>query len=131
MEDDLGVRPDRSHAEEVETLYQKRSAIKKAFRTIREVRARTSTTDPTVWSLFVLVRFLMRWGVLARRGAAAEHCRSGSNSGRSASGLTTHLRNVGSEMGSPDKPDWHPTDVQSAGYGLKPFASSDRPQYER
>lgn len=63
--------PDRT-PKEVETLYQKRSAIETAFRTMREARARTSTTDPTVRLLFVLVSFLLRnlwvivrWGVLA------------------------------------------------------------------
>ncbi|WP_114579690.1 ISH3 family transposase [Saliphagus sp. LR7] len=65
---------------EVEALYQKRSAIETAFRTMREARARTSTTDPTVRLLFVLVSFLLRnlwlivrWGVLAtpRRGGRA------------------------------------------------------------
>nr|WP_232833843.1 ISH3 family transposase [Saliphagus sp. LR7] len=45
---------------EVEALYQKRSAIETAFRTMREVRARTSTTDPVVRLLFVLVSFLLR-----------------------------------------------------------------------
>ncbi|MCU4753662.1 ISH3 family transposase [Halobacteria archaeon AArc-curdl1] len=65
---------------EVEALYQKRSAIETAFRTMREARARTSTTDPAVRLLFVLVSFLLRnlwvivrWGVLAtpRRGGRA------------------------------------------------------------
>jgi len=65
---------------EVEALYQKRSAIETAFRTMREARARTSTTDPVVRLLFVLVSFLLRnlwlivrWGVLAtpRRGGRA------------------------------------------------------------
>jgi len=65
---------------EVETLYRKRSAIETAFRTMREARARTSTTDPAVRLLFVLVSFLLRnlwvivrWGVLAtpRRGGRA------------------------------------------------------------
>ena len=65
---------------EVEALYQKRSAIETAFRTMREARARTSTTDPVVRLLFVLVGFLLRnlwlivrWGVLAtpRRGGRA------------------------------------------------------------
>ena len=64
----------------VEALYQKRSAIETAFRTMREARARTSTTDPVVRLLFVLVSFLLRnlwvivrWGVLAtpRRGGRA------------------------------------------------------------
>jgi hypothetical protein len=62
---------------EVEALYQTRSAIETAFRTMREARARTSTTDPAVRLLFILVSFLLRnlwvivrWGVLAtpRRG---------------------------------------------------------------
>ena len=65
---------------EVEALYQKRSAIETAFRTMREARARTSTTDPTVRLVFILVSFLLRnlwlivrWGVLAtpRRGGRA------------------------------------------------------------
>jgi hypothetical protein len=65
---------------EVETLYQNRSAIETAFRTMREARARTSTTDPTIRLLFILVSFLLRnlwvivrWGVLAtpRRGGRA------------------------------------------------------------
>jgi hypothetical protein len=65
---------------EVEALYQKRSAIETAFRTMREARARTSTTDPAVRLLFILVSFLLRnlwvivrWGVLAtpRRGGRA------------------------------------------------------------
>ncbi|WP_373189910.1 ISH3 family transposase [Halolamina sp.] len=65
---------------EVETIYQKRSAIETAFRTMREARARTSTTDPAVRLLFILVSFLLRnlwlivrWGVLAtpRRGGRA------------------------------------------------------------
>jgi len=65
---------------EVEALYRKRSAIETAFRTMREARARTSTTDPTVRLLFILVSFLLRnlwlivrWGVLAtpRRGGRA------------------------------------------------------------
>ncbi len=65
---------------DVEALYQKRSAIETAFRTIREARARTSTTDPVVRLLFVLVSFLLRnlwvivrWGVLAtpQRGGRA------------------------------------------------------------
>jgi len=45
---------------EVEALYQKRSAIETAFRTMREARARTTTTDPVVRLLFVLVSFLLR-----------------------------------------------------------------------
>ena len=65
---------------EVEAFYQKRSAIETVFRTMREARARTSTTDPAVRLLFVLVSFLLRnlwvivrWGVLAtpRRGGRA------------------------------------------------------------
>jgi IS4 transposase len=65
---------------EVEALYQKRSAIETAFRTMREARARTSTTDPAVRLLFIRVSFLLRnlwvivrWGVLAtpRRGGRA------------------------------------------------------------
>ena len=65
---------------EVEALYQKRSAIETAFRTMREARARTSTTDPAVRLLFILLSFLLRnlwvivrWGVLAtpRRGGRA------------------------------------------------------------
>ncbi|WP_435093379.1 ISH3 family transposase [Halorubrum sp. N11] len=65
---------------EVEALYQKRSAIETAFRTMREARTRTSTTDPAVRLLFILVSFLLRnlwvivrWGVLAtpRRGGRA------------------------------------------------------------
>ncbi|MFC6764777.1 ISH3 family transposase [Natrinema soli] len=65
---------------DVEALYQKRSAIETAFRTMREARARTSTTDPVVRLLFVLVSFLLRnlwvivrWGVLAtpQRGGRA------------------------------------------------------------
>src|SRR6056297_991262 len=65
---------------EVEVLYQKRSAIETAFRTMREARARTSTTDPAVRLVFILVSFLLRnlwlivrWGVLAtpRRGGRA------------------------------------------------------------
>lgn len=65
---------------EVEALYQKRSAIETAFRTMREARARTTTPDPVVRLLFVLVSFLLRnlwlivrWGVLAtpRRGGRA------------------------------------------------------------
>jgi len=64
----------------VEALYQKRSAIETAFRTMREARARTSTTDPAVRLVFVLISFLLRnlwlivrWGVLAtpRRGGRA------------------------------------------------------------
>jgi IS4 transposase len=65
---------------EAEALYRKRSAIETAFRTMREARARTSTTDPVVRLVFVLVGFLLRnlwlivrWGVLAtpRRGGRA------------------------------------------------------------
>jgi len=65
---------------EVEALYRKRSAIETAFRTMNEARARTSTTDPVVRLLFILVSFLLRnlwlivrWGVLAtpRRGGRA------------------------------------------------------------
>ncbi|WP_222912727.1 ISH3 family transposase [Natrinema sp. SYSU A 869] len=65
---------------DVEALYQKRSAIETAFRTMHEARARTSTTDPVVRLLFVLVSFLLRnlwvivrWGVLAtpQRGGRA------------------------------------------------------------
>jgi len=65
---------------EIEALYQKRSAIETAFRTMREARARTSTTDPAVRLVFILVSFLLRnlwlivrWGVLAtpRRGGRA------------------------------------------------------------
>src|SRR6056297_604946 len=65
---------------EVEALYQKRSAIETAFRTMREARARTTTPDPVIRLLFVLVSFLLRnlwlivrWGVLAtpRRGGRA------------------------------------------------------------
>jgi len=65
---------------EVEALYRRRSAIETAFRTMREARARTSTTDPAVRLLFILVSFLLRnlwvivrWGVLAtpRRGGRA------------------------------------------------------------
>jgi len=65
---------------EVEALYRKRSAIETAFRTMREARARTSTTDPVVRLLFIFVSFLLRnlwlivrWGVLAtpRRGGRA------------------------------------------------------------
>jgi hypothetical protein len=64
----------------VEALYRKRSAIETAFRTMREARARTTTTDPVVRLVFVLVSFLLRnlwlivrWGVLAtpRRGGRA------------------------------------------------------------
>lgn len=64
---------------EVEALYQKRLAIETAFRTMREARARTSTTS-TVRLLFILVSFLLRnlwvivrWVVLAtpRRGGRA------------------------------------------------------------
>jgi len=57
---------------EVEALYRQRSAIETAFRTMREARARTSTTDPAVRLLFILVSFLLRnlwvivrWSVLA------------------------------------------------------------------
>ena len=62
---------------QVEALYRKRSAIETSFRTFREARAKTTTRDPTVRLLFVLVGFLLRnlwlvvrWGVLAqpRRG---------------------------------------------------------------
>jgi len=65
---------------EVEALYRNRSAIETAFRTMREARARTSTADPTVRLLFILVSFLLRnlwvivrWGVLAtpQRGGRA------------------------------------------------------------
>jgi hypothetical protein len=65
---------------EVEAPYRKRSAIETAFRTMREARARTTTTDPVVRLVFVLVSFLLRnlrligrWGVLAtpRRGGRA------------------------------------------------------------
>ncbi|SEP28806.1 Transposase DDE domain-containing protein [Halogranum amylolyticum] len=65
---------------EVEALYQKRSAIETAFRTMREARARTTTTNPVIRLLFVVVSFLLRnlwlivrWGVLAtpRRGGRA------------------------------------------------------------
>ena len=63
---------------EVESLYRNRSAIETAFRTMREARARTSTTDPTVRLLFILVSFLLRnlwvivrWGVLATPRFAA------------------------------------------------------------
>jgi hypothetical protein len=72
-------RPDRT-PKKVEALYRKRSAIETAFRTMREARARTTTTDPVVRLVFVLVSFLLRnlwlivrWGVLAapRRGGRA------------------------------------------------------------
>ncbi len=65
---------------QVEALYQKRSAIETAFRTMREARARTTTTDPVVRLVFILVSFLLRnlwlivrWSVLAtpRRGGRA------------------------------------------------------------
>jgi hypothetical protein len=65
---------------QVEALYRKRSAIETSFRTMREARARTTTRDPAVRLLFVLVSFLLRnlwlivrWGVLAqpRRGGRA------------------------------------------------------------
>jgi len=65
---------------EVETLYQQRSSIETAFWTMRQARARTSTTDPTVRLLYIFVSFLLRnpwlivrWGVLAtpRRGGRA------------------------------------------------------------
>ena len=65
---------------EIEALYQNRSAIETAFRTMREARARTTTPDPVVRLVFVLVSFLLRnlwlivrWGVLAtpRRGGRA------------------------------------------------------------
>jgi len=74
---------------EVETLYQKRSAIETAFRTMREARARTSTTDPGVRLLFILVSFLLGnlW-VIVRWG---EHCLSGFGLKSSASGSITHL----------------------------------------
>jgi IS4 transposase len=49
---------------------------------MREARARTSTTDPAVRLLFILVSFLLRnlwaivrWGVLATLRAAGEHSR--------------------------------------------------------
>jgi len=83
---------------EVETLYRKRSAIETAFRTMREARARTSTTDPAVRLLFVLVSFLLRnlwvivrWGVLATPRRGGEHCLSGFGLRSSASGSITHL----------------------------------------
>ncbi len=64
-------QPDRT-PKEVEALYRKRSAIETAFRTMREARARTTTTDPVVRLVFVLVSFLLRnlwlivhWSVLA------------------------------------------------------------------
>ena len=72
-------QPDRT-PKDVEALYRKRSAIETAFRTMREARARTTTTDPIVRLVFVLVSFLLRnlwlivsWGVLAtlRRGGRA------------------------------------------------------------
>jgi hypothetical protein len=72
-------RPDRT-PKDVEALYRKRSAIETAFRTMREARARTTTADPVVRLVFVLVSFLLRnpwlvvrWGVLAtpRRGGRA------------------------------------------------------------
>ena len=65
---------------EVGAFYRKRSAIETAFGTMREARARTSTTDPAVQLLFVLVNLLLRnlwvivrWSVLAtpRRGGRA------------------------------------------------------------
>jgi len=65
---------------EVERLYRKRSAIETSFRTMQEARARTTTPDPVVRLLFVLVSFVLRnlwvvvrWGVLAqpRRGGRA------------------------------------------------------------
>jgi hypothetical protein len=46
-------RPDRT-PKEVEALYRKCSAIETALRTMREARARTSTTDPVVRLLFIL-----------------------------------------------------------------------------
>ena len=72
-------RPDRT-PKDVEALYLKRSAIETAFRTMREACARTTTTDPVVRLVFVLMSFLwrnlwpiVRWGVLAtpRRGGQA------------------------------------------------------------
>ena len=63
----------------VESLYQKRSAIETAFRTMREARARTSTTNPMVRLLFVLVSFLL-WNLWLMSDGRC-----------SASGLTTTL----------------------------------------
>ena len=58
---------------QVEALYRKRSAIETSFRTFQEACAATTTKDPTVRLLYVLVGFLLRnlwlvvrWGVLAR-----------------------------------------------------------------
>lgn len=66
---------------DVETLYQIRSAIETAFRTMHEARARTSTTDPAVRLLFILMSVLLRnlwvivrWG--CARHAAARRARS-------------------------------------------------------
>ena len=69
-------QPDRT-SKQIETFYRKRSAIETSFRTFRKARATTTTRDPTVRLVFVLVGFLLqnlwlvvRWGVLAqpRRG---------------------------------------------------------------
>jgi len=60
---------------EVERLYRNRSAIETSFRTMQEARARTTTRDPVIRLLFVLVSFVLRnlwlivrWGVLAQPG---------------------------------------------------------------
>ncbi|SEP14420.1 hypothetical protein SAMN05216388_103717 [Halorientalis persicus] len=45
---------------EVKGLYRKRSAIETTFRMMREVRARTSTTDSVVRFVFILVSFLLQ-----------------------------------------------------------------------
>lgn len=72
-------RSDRT-PKEVERLYRNRSAIETSFRTIREAKAETTTRDPVVRLLFVVVSFLLRnlwvivrWSVLAqpRRGGRA------------------------------------------------------------
>ena len=69
-----GRPPTDRTPKEVEALYQKRSAIETAFRTMREARAQTSTTDPAVRLLFILVSFLLRNSEGLFDGAYSPRC---------------------------------------------------------
>ena len=84
-------QPDRT-SKQIETFYRKRSAIETSFRMFREARATTTTQDPTVRLVFVLVGFLLRnlW-LVVRWG---ENCPPGSDSRCSINGLTTTLMRI-------------------------------------
>jgi IS4 transposase len=58
---------------QVERRYRKRSAIETSYRLFRQARAPTTTQDPIVRSVFVIVNFLvknlwlvLRWAVIVR-----------------------------------------------------------------